>query len=98
MNVDIVDVGVGSLPVPTVTGAMVLKLRAWQTRHESRDIEDLVRILELVGDVEEARSALKTGERRDLAALQIRTDAHHRAWRVARDPANALAALDRLAD
>jgi predicted nucleotidyltransferase len=94
--VEVTGAGSGSLPVPSVAGAIVLKVRAWQARQAPRDAGDLVRLLELVGDVDEVRDALKLAERRRLASVLPLADEQSTVWRTARDPANARAAFARL--
>jgi predicted nucleotidyltransferase len=96
LEVDVLGVGTAQLPVPSVAGAMVLKVHAWQARHAPRDAEDLVRLLDLVQDVDEVRVALKPAERRRLAAIAPLADERSTAWRAARDPDNARAAFARL--
>ncbi|MHB8892135.1 MAG: hypothetical protein ACYC65_08830, partial [Candidatus Limnocylindrales bacterium] len=90
-------VGSGVLPVPSLAGAIVLKVRAWQARQTARDAEDLVRLLAIVLDVEAVRDELRPAERRALGHVRPLTDPTHRAWRVARDPEEAQTAFDRLA-
>ena len=96
LEVDVVGVGAGSLPVPSVAEALVLKVHAWQARHAPRDAEDLVRLLDLVLDVDEVRAALKPAERRRLAAIAPLANDRSPAWRTAHDPVNARAAFARL--
>jgi predicted nucleotidyltransferase len=96
LDVDVTGVGAAQLPVPSVAGAIVLKVHAWQARQASRDAEDLVRLLDLVQDVDEVRGALKPAERRRLAAIAPLADERSMAWRAARDPDNARAAFARL--
>ncbi len=94
--VEVVGVGNGQLPVPSLAAAIVLKVRAWQARQADRDVEDMVRLLDLVADVETVRRELKPAERRALAGIRPLANPEHRAWRVAREPGEARAALDRL--
>jgi hypothetical protein len=75
----------------------VLKSRAWRDRQAERDAEDLVRLLAIVVDVEAVRRELKPAERRALRQVRPLVDPSHRAWRVARDPEEALLAFARLA-
>jgi predicted nucleotidyltransferase len=96
--VDIVSVGTAELPVPSIPGAIVLKLRAHQARVERRDVEDLVRLLALVNDVEMVRAELKTSERRGLGAITALGDETNAAWDVVPDPDDARAAFGRLVD
>jgi hypothetical protein len=98
LEVDVVGVGSGVLPVPSVAGAIVLKTHAWHARHAARDVEDLVRLLAIIGDVEAAREELKAAERRALGSVRPLSDPVHPAWRAVPDPEDARAALDRLAD
>ena len=87
----------GLLPVPSLAGGIVLKLRAWESRQAGRDAEDLVRLLALVGDVEAVRSELKPAERQLLGQVRPLADERSRIWRVAADPDEARAAWLRLA-
>jgi predicted nucleotidyltransferase len=98
IEVEISGVGAGALPVPSLPGAIALKVRAWHARHAPRDAEDLVRLLSLVPDVEAVRGELKPGERRGLAQVAPLTDAANRAWRAVLDPDDAQAAFARLAE
>jgi predicted nucleotidyltransferase len=97
LGVDVTGVGSGSLPVPSLAGAIVLKSRAWRDRQAERDAEDLVRLLAIVVDVEAVRRELKPAERQALRQVRPLVDPSHRAWRVARDPEEALLAFARLA-
>jgi predicted nucleotidyltransferase len=96
LSVDVTGAGSAWLPVPSVAGAIVLKVHAWQARQAPRDADDLVRLLDLVEDVEEVRDALKPAERRRLASILQLSDERSPSWRAARDPDNARAALARL--
>lgn len=96
--VQIAGVGDGSLPVPTVAGAIAVKLQAWSARRRQRDLEDLVRLLALVDDVELVRSELKPAERRALGRLAALADPQGASWRATTSPADARAALARLKD
>jgi predicted nucleotidyltransferase len=96
LAVEVTGGGSRSLPVPSVAGAIVLKGHAWQARQAPRDADDLVRLLELVGDVDEVRGALKPAERRRLASVLPLTDERSSAWGAARDPGIARAAFARL--
>lgn len=96
LAIDVTGDGSGSLPVPSVAGAIVLKVHAWQARQALRDADDLVRLLELVQDVDEVRDTLKPAERRRLASILPLAEARSPAWRTARDPDNARAAFARL--
>ena len=96
LAVEVSGAGSGSLPVPSVVGAIVLKVHAWQARQAPRDADDLVRLLELVGDVDEVRDALKPAERRRLASIRPLADDRSAVWKAARDPDNARAAFARL--
>lgn len=98
VQVQVTGVGDGSLPVPTVAGAIAVKLRAWSARRQRRDLEDLVRLLALVDDVELVRSELKPGERRALGRLGTLDDPRDASWRATTSPADARAALARLKD
>jgi hypothetical protein len=44
VEVDVRGIGSGSLPVPSLAGAIVLKTRAWEGRQAPRDADDLVRL------------------------------------------------------
>lgn len=96
--VDVVGIGLARLPVPSVAGAIILKVHAWEARQAPRDAEDLVRLLDVLPDVQEVRAALKPAERRRLSAVLPLADARSVAWKAARDPDNARAALARLSD
>ena len=96
LAVEVSGVGVGSHPVPSVVGAIVLKVHAWQARQAPRDADDLVLLLELVLDVDEVRAALKPSEQRRLAAIAPLADDRSPAWWTARDPDDARAAFARL--
>ncbi|MGO9179321.1 MAG: hypothetical protein ACLQBX_05155 [Candidatus Limnocylindrales bacterium] len=96
VSVEVVGVGSGSLSIPSLGGALVLKSAAWTSRRAERDLEDLVRLLDMVDDPAAVHAELKPAERRRLAAIAELADARHPAWRVARDPNDARAALARL--
>jgi len=98
LEVSVDGVGIGALPVPSLTGAIILKVSAWHGRKATRDLEDLVRLFDLVGDVEAARHELKRTERRSLAAVAPLLRPEHPAWRVARDRGEARAAFLRLSE
>lgn len=98
LEVEVSGIGTARLPVPSVAGAIVLKVHAWQARQAPRDAEDLVRLLDLVLDVDAVRAALKPAERRRLAAISPLADQRSMAWKAARDPDNTRAAFARLAD
>jgi len=98
IEVDIVDVGSGRLPIPSIAGAIALKVGAWHARHAPRDAEDLVRLLALVADVEAMRGDLKPIERRALAQIAPLADVANRAWRAVIDADDAQAAFARLSD
>lgn len=97
LEVEVVGFRSGVLPVPSLAGAVVLKVRAWQARQAARDAEDLVRLLSIVVDVGAVRDELKPAERRALGKVGPLTDPGHRAWRVVRDTEEAQAAFARLA-
>jgi hypothetical protein len=86
------------LPVPTVVGAIVLKLRAYGARREERDLEDLVRLFGLVTDVDEARSALKPVERRALGSIDRLVRPDDSSWLAVDDGNEARSAFRRLVD
>lgn len=98
--VDVVLAGAGTfaLPIPSVAGAIALKVMAFSVRRADRDLEDLVRLMALVEDVEALRRELKPTERRRLGSIAALRDPVHRAWRVVADPDDARAAYARLAD
>jgi predicted nucleotidyltransferase len=98
LSVRVAGVGSGDLPVPSLTGAIVLKIRAWEARQAPRDAEDLVRLLGLVADVEVTRADLKAAERRSLGRVGPLADELGRAWRALADPDDARAAFARLSD
>jgi hypothetical protein len=87
-----------ALPVPSVTGAIAMKLRAWAARRAGRDLEDLVRLLAVVDDVESVRSELKPAERRALGAIDGLRDARSTAWNATNAPSTARSAFARLGD
>jgi predicted nucleotidyltransferase len=97
LEVDVVGVGSGALPVPSLAGAIVLKVLAWHARQAARDVEDLVRLLAVVIDVEPLSRELKHSERQALSRVRPLSDPAHSAWRVATDREDAQAAFDRLA-
>jgi hypothetical protein len=88
----------GDLEVPSLAGAIAVKAAAYEARREGRDLEDLVRLLALVEDVEALRGEVKPAERRRLGSIVGLKDGAHRAWSIAVDPDNARAAFARLAD
>ena len=96
--VEVADVGGGALPVPSIAGAIAIKLQAWATRRGQRDLEDLVRLLGIVDDVEVVRSELTLRERKALGRIPVLHDATSEAWRATRSPQDARAALARLRD
>jgi predicted nucleotidyltransferase len=98
VDVDIVGIGSGRLPVPSVAGAIVLKIHAWQARQSPRDAEDIVRLLALIIDVDSVRGEMKAAERRTLGQVAPLADRVHSAWRAVSDPDDARAAFARLSD
>ncbi len=96
--IEIVGYGSGALPIPTLAGAIALKVHAWQARRAARDVEDLVRLLAVVTDVEDVRCQLTLAERRALGRVGPLGDESHRAWLAVPDTDDARAALRRLAD
>lgn len=86
------------LPVPSLAGAIALKTAAYDSRRAGRDLDDLVRLLALIEDVEVFRGELKPAERRRLGSIAGLKDAAHAAWTAAADPDDARAAFARLAD
>ena len=93
LEIDLLGMGSGLVSVPSLAGMLVLKVSAWQARRAERDLEDIVRVLDLVSDPRQVRRELKLAERARLAAVAELASERHRAWRVARDPADAQAAL-----
>jgi hypothetical protein len=98
VSVEVVGVGERVIPVPSVAGAIAMKLRSWAARRAQRDLEDLVRLLAIVEDVDVVRSELKAAERRALGRLTALDEPTARAWRATRSVENARAALARLRD
>jgi predicted nucleotidyltransferase len=98
LEVDLVGFGSGELPVPSLGGAIALKVRAWHARHAERDAQDLVRLLSLVIDVDTVRRDLKRAERRGLGRIAPLGDAASPAWGAVLDPDDAQAAFARLSD
>ncbi|MES2211093.1 MAG: nucleotidyl transferase AbiEii/AbiGii toxin family protein [Chloroflexota bacterium] len=96
--VEVADVGDGVLPVPSVAGAIAMKLQAWAARRAQRDLEDLVRLLAVVEDVEIVRSELKPAERRALGRLAALYDPTASVWRTTRSADDARAAFARIRD
>ena len=79
-------------------GAIALKATAYGARRARRDLEDLVRLLSLVGDVEAVRRELKPSERMRLGSISPLKDETYAAWSISVDPDDARAAFARLAD
>lgn len=98
VEVDIAGIGLTELRLPSLGGAIALKSVAYGARRAERDLEDLVRLLTLVGDVDSLRRELTPIERRHLGSIAALRDGAHPAWRLAADPDDARAALARLAD
>lgn len=98
VDVDVAGIGSGSISIPSLAGAIVLKVSVWQARKAARDAEDLVRLLALVEDVEAVRGDLKPEERRRLGRIAPLADRAHRGWRVVADSNDARAAFARLSD
>ncbi len=98
VDVDIVGVESCRLPVPSLAGAIALKTAAYNGRLAGRDLEDLVRLLTLVEDVEAVRRELKPAERTRLGSISALRDESHRAWSSVVDADDARAAFARLAD
>jgi predicted nucleotidyltransferase len=96
LEIDLIGVRSGVLPVPSLAGAIVVKVHAWHDRQAARHAEDLVRLLAIVHDVLAVRGELKHSERRALGHVRPLADPSHRAWRAASDPEEARAAFDRL--
>jgi predicted nucleotidyltransferase len=96
--VEIVGIGGGDLPIPSLAGALAMKIHAYQARRTDRDLEDIVRLLGLVDDVEAVRGDLKPHERNRLGSISALRDEDHPAWSVLVDPDDARAAFGRLAD
>lgn len=98
VEVEVDDIGPTELRLPSLGGAIALKAIAYGARRAERDLEDLVRLLALVGDVQSLRRELRPIERRLLNSIAALHDMAHPAWRLAADPDDARAALGRLAD
>lgn len=98
IDVDIVGVTSCRLPVPSLAGAIALKTAAYDGRLAGRDLEDLVRLLTLVEDVETVRRELKPAERSRLGSISALRDESHRAWSSVVDADDARAAFVRLVD
>lgn len=96
LEIDVVGVGTGTVPAPSLAGALVIKVRAWQARRAARDLEDIVRLLDLVTDAAAVRDELKVDERRRLGRIAELQDERNSVWRVARDPLDVQAAFARL--
>lgn len=97
LSVRIVGAGTeGQLPVPSLAGAIVLKVRAWEARQALRDAEDVARLLALIPDIEGLRASLKPTERAALRRVGPLAADLSRTWRVAADPEDAQAAFRRL--
>jgi predicted nucleotidyltransferase len=96
--VEIVGIGTADLPIPSVAGALVTKVHAYEARRTDRDLEDLVRLLGLVEDVDAVRGELKPRERIRLGSIAELRDEDHPAWSILGDSDDALAAFGRLAD
>lgn len=96
--VEILGIGTCELPIPSLAGAIALKIRAYEARRAQRDVEDLVRLLGLIVDVQTVRVELKLDERKRLGAIAPLRDDTSRAWSVAADPDEARAAFARLID
>lgn len=94
--IEVAAVGEGVVWVPSLAGLIVLKVSAWQGRRAERDLEDLVRLLDLIPDPGRLMHELKPAERRRLAMIDALDDPGLRAWTVAQDPAEARAALARI--
>jgi hypothetical protein len=96
--IEIVGIGGGDLPIPSLAGALAMKVRAYQARRTDRDLEDIVRLPGLVDDVEAVRGELSPRERNRLGSISALGDQDHPAWSILIDPDDAQAALGRLAD
>lgn len=98
LEVNVQTVGSGTLPVPSLAGAIAIKLRAWESRRLARDLDDLVRLLTLVDDAEGVRDELARRERRALGQVDRLKDYANPVWRAAPDRDEAYAAFVRLSD
>lgn len=96
--VQVEGIGEAVVPVPSVSGAIALKVRAWGARRAGRDLEDIVRLLAIVDDVETVRSELKAAERRALGAIGALREPVSTAWSATSAPAAARSAFARLGD
>ena len=94
--------GAFDLPVPTLIGAIVLKVRVVENaagrtsllKHE----RDLARLLALVEDPDAEGADLTSKEHGYLRARIEMADSGHRAWRGVRNPLDGIAALRILSD
>ncbi len=96
VDVEVAGVGTGTLVVPALPALLILKTSAWAARRSARDLEDLVRLLDIAPDPLVVRDTLQRAERQQLASIAELADDGHRAWLVARDPEEAQAALARI--
>ena len=79
LEVQVSGIGSARLPVPSVAGAIVLKVHAWQARQAPRDAEDLVRLLDLVVDVD--GSAPRSSRQSDVGWPRSRPSPTSDPWR-----------------
>lgn len=86
------------VPVPSLTGALVIKARAAASSHDEKHRWDLARLLALVGDVNSIRADLTRRERGYLRDRVELLDPDHPAWAGIANADDAIIALRRLAD
>jgi hypothetical protein len=86
-----------SLPVPTLTGALVIKARAASSSPNAKHLRDLARLLVIVPNIEEMRAQLTAKERGFLRAHQQLLDPANDAWRGVQGATDGVIALSRLA-
>lgn len=98
LDLEVAGLGERRLPVPSLAGAIAMKSQAYGARHAVRDLEDVVRMLALVDDVEAVRAQLKPAERRALGRMTGLRDPGGAGWRVLPFPRDAQAAWARLHD
>lgn len=98
VSVDVEGLGDRLVPVPSLPGAIAMKVRAFQSRRADRDTEDLVRLLRLVVDVEQVRAELKPAERRGLGRVAALRDPDGAPWRLLSNTEDARSAWERIRD
>ena len=98
VHLEVAGLGEHRLPVPSLAGAIAMKIQAYGARQAVRDLEDVIRMLALVDDVEAVRAQLKPAERRRLGRMKGLWDPGAANWRVLPFPQDAQAAWARLHD